>query len=95
MANPRRIYRTRTRATRGRSSVMGAESARKSRERMRQLINKHKGRCAICGEPVTMRDGDPRRATVDHVLPIARGGLDVPANWQLACHECNQAKGAA
>jgi 5-methylcytosine-specific restriction endonuclease McrA len=94
MTSPRRIHRTHKRSDRPRSAVVGAENARKNRERMRQLIAKHKGCCALCGELVTMRDGDPRRATVDHVQPISRGGLDVPANWQLACYACNQAKGA-
>lgn len=95
MANARRTYHTRKRSERPRASVLGTENARKNRERMRQLIAKHKGRCALCGDLVTLRDGDPRRATVDHVQPVSRGGLDVPANWQLACYACNQAKGAA
>lgn len=95
MPSPRRTYHTRKRSERPRSAVIGAENARKNRERMRQLITKYRGLCALCGEAVTFRDGDPRRATVDHVQPVSRGGLDVPANWQLACYACNQAKGAA
>jgi hypothetical protein len=33
--------------------------------------------------------------TWDHVIPIARGGLDLPANLILACVGCNSDKGAS
>lgn len=64
-----------------------------NREKRRQLIAKHKGLCAICGCQVSMREGDPKFATCDHIIPVSKGGPDVPSNWQLACYECNQAKG--
>lgn len=32
-------------------------------------------------------------ATLDHVIPLSRGGRDVPANVVLACRDCNDAKG--
>jgi hypothetical protein len=32
-------------------------------------------------------------ATVDHVIPLAAGGKDIPENWVLACHTCNTGKG--
>ncbi len=32
-------------------------------------------------------------ATVDHVIPLARGGLDNHNNKVLACGNCNQARG--
>lgn len=31
-------------------------------------------------------------ATIDHVLPKARGGTDDPANLQVLCHRCNHTK---
>ena len=41
--------------------------------------------CAICGQrPAT---------TIDHILPVSRGGTDDPANLQPACWPCNQRKG--
>lgn len=95
MPSPRRTYHTRKRSERPRSAVIGAENARKSRERMRQLITKYRGLCALCGEQVDFRLDSPRCATVDHIVPRSRGGLDVPANWQLACYACNQAKGGS
>ena len=52
--------------------------------------------CAICGKPVdkSLKSPHPMSATVDHIIPIARGGhpcdLD---NLQLAHRSCNRAKG--
>lgn len=31
---------------------------------------------------------------LDHIYPWSRGGTDRPSNLTLACHTCNQAKGA-
>ena len=52
--------------------------------------------CGICGKPVdkTLKPPHPMSATVDHIIPIAKGGhpcdLD---NLQLAHRSCNRAKG--
>lgn len=35
---------------------------------------------------------DPLTATMDHVVPISRGGLSKPNNLVASCHECNQKK---
>jgi 5-methylcytosine-specific restriction endonuclease McrA len=32
-------------------------------------------------------------ATRDHVMPKSRGGQNCDANYRLACHPCNKAKG--
>jgi 5-methylcytosine-specific restriction endonuclease McrA len=32
-------------------------------------------------------------ATVDHVVPLARGGTDHPSNLVVACRPCNMKKG--
>jgi len=54
--------------------------------------------CGICGEHVdiTLRRGDDpvRCASVDHIIPLARGGTDDPTNLQLAHLGCNQRKAA-
>lgn len=47
-------------------------------------------RCAYCG--VTFRNGTDARATLDHVVALARGGPDSRANCVAACHRCNQLK---
>lgn len=45
------------------------------------------GRCAYCAREV-------ERLTFDHIVPIARGGHDVPENLAAACVSCNSSKGA-
>jgi 5-methylcytosine-specific restriction endonuclease McrA len=43
------------------------------------------GTCVYCGAPGT---------TVDHVVPLARGGYEVESNLVPACGSCNSSKGA-
>lgn len=51
--------------------------------------------CSICGEPVdlTVLWPDPLSKSIDHVVPIARGGIHDPTNCALAHLGCNIAKG--
>lgn len=55
-------------------------------------------RCQVpgCGRLVdlSLRVPDPDAATVDHVVPLARGGDDTWANVRLAHFLCNVRKGA-
>ncbi len=56
----------------------------------RQLINSKGAICGICGEPIkNMKD-----CTVDHIIPIAKGGQTTIENCQLAHFDCNQQKGS-
>ena len=51
--------------------------------------------CALCGRPVdfSLRYPDPMSKTVDHIIPIARGGHPSDlSNLQLAHLACNLAK---
>lgn len=50
----------------------------------------------ICKDPVA-RDGDRRHpdgATIDHVIPISRGGIDEVSNVVTAHWRCNREKRA-
>lgn len=51
--------------------------------------------CQLCGEDVdpAVKFPDSRAATVDHVVPISRGGDHVASNLALAHFSCNAAKG--
>jgi HNH endonuclease len=54
------------------------------------------GRCRICGEDID-KDGPIdgiSNATLDHVIPAARGGKHEMGNVQLAHARCNGEKGA-
>jgi hypothetical protein len=53
-------------------------------------------RCHLCRRPVLARLvwPHPGCATRDHLIPLADGGTDDPANLGLAHHRCNMARGA-
>ncbi|MBU3950442.1 MAG: HNH endonuclease [Proteobacteria bacterium] len=46
-----------------------------------------KGICHYCG-----REFSPKELTMDHIVPIARGGKSRKGNLATACKECNNAK---
>ena len=47
------------------------------------------GRCHYCGRFV-----GPSKLTMDHLVPLARGGRSIKANLVPACKECNNKKKA-
>lgn len=52
--------------------------------------------CAICGGIVdkTKKSPDPLSPSVDHIIPIAKGGNPIDmSNLQLTHRACNRAKG--
>lgn len=55
-----------------------------------QLINCKGAICGICGLPIE----DMKDCTVDHIVPLAKGGRTTIENCQLAHFDCNQRKGA-
>lgn len=70
--------------------------AGRTKNRLPKLMQKHGGRCVYCGCEVAVRKRQGRRlddATIDHVIPYARGGTDAWTNLVLACRECNESKG--
>ena len=56
-------------------------------KRLRRLFN-GVAVCAYCGEIIA--DGD---VTLDHVVPVSKGGTDKTANMVLCCGSCNLKKG--
>lgn len=77
---------------------------RKSRERglraerfaPREIFDRDGWRCWLCQEAVekTLPSRDPAAATLDHVIPISRGGEHTRANVRLAHRICNMRRGA-
>lgn len=53
-------------------------------------------RCHLCRRRVnpSIANPDPRAPTIDHLVPIAHGGIDELANVALAHRSCNCARGA-
>lgn len=46
--------------------------------------------CAICGRPLEYNE-----MTVDHILPLSRGGENSAENYAAVCEECNKFKGSS
>ena len=73
---------------------LSEEEIRRERRKARDLRNTQwwkrclaKGVCHYCRRP-TPRD----ELTMDHIVPIARGGKSVKSNVVTACKECNNEK---
>lgn len=69
--------------------------AKSSFEKARRIIYSSQSNCAICGRPVDFdkRFPDPWSATIDHIVPISKGGDPASLNnLQLAHLQCNRIK---
>ena len=55
----------------------------------RQLLRKGNCTCSYCGCKLGLDS-----STIDHVIPKAQGGKDIPSNLILSCQRCNQIKGS-
>ena len=74
-----------------------AEAARRRRARLAAvevgkvdfdaISERDGGRCGICGKKVARSD-----ASLDHIVPVSKGGPHVPSNVQLAQLRCNQSR---
>lgn len=64
-------------------------------EKAKKIIFASQSNCAICGRPVNFdkKFPDPWSATLDHIIPIAKGGDPASLeNLQLAHLQCNRIK---
>ncbi len=62
-----------------------------SQQKRQRIYERDDYRCIECG--LDGRD-NPELLTLDHRLPLARGGSDRSRNLQTMCRCCNEAKGA-
>lgn len=62
----------------------------------KELAKEHGTSCGVCGEEVdlTLRYPDLMRGSIDHKVPVARGGTSDRSNLQLVHLRCNFRKGA-
>lgn len=64
------------------------------RRRLRALLRRDGAACAYCARP--FGTGEPYSSmTIDHVVPVSRGGSHALTNLMLACKACNYAKADA
>lgn len=88
----RKAYLGRTGDHRSRADLYGVEYEPIDRL---EIFERDDWTCGICRLPVEqgLAFPDPGSATLDHVVPMSRGGGHVPANVQLAHFYCNTVKG--
>lgn len=77
---------------RRRAAMQGGYVARVYRSK---IFERDEYDCQLCGEPLAMTVKAPHRLapTIDHVIPLAKGGTHEPANVQAAHFYCNSLKG--
>ncbi len=56
----------------------------------REKLLKKRPFCHWCDEPLTIETG-----TLEHIVPLALGGLNNPNNYTLACDSCNKNRGSS
>lgn len=88
-----------------RDQVLAAKGRRRSRKKFAYVADVHRRkvfeadgyRCHICKRKTDLTKAvpHPRAPTIDHVIPLARGGTHEPANCRTACFRCNATKSDA
>ncbi|KKM97492.1 hypothetical protein LCGC14_1167430 [marine sediment metagenome] len=73
----------------------GAKPKAARRWRIKTLIKKYRGKCAFCDINVVFTPNVSNQATVDHIVPLSRGGFEEFLNLQLLCRKCNLGKGSS
>lgn len=71
--------------------------AKRAYEKAKKVIFASQTNCGICGRPVDFdkKFPDPWSATVDHIIPVIKGGAPAALeNMQLAHLQCNRIKGS-
>lgn len=61
-----------------------------TKEEWRDVVEEHRFLCHLCGEPTILKIGSPLRLSLDHIIPLSRGGTNVKENVAPAHSHCNQ-----
>lgn len=67
-------------------SIPAFKRVRLSRAVVEDVFLRDEHRCRACGSE--------RELTIDHIVPVSRGGTNVEENLQTLCRPCNSRKGA-
>lgn len=60
-----------------------------TKKRRREIYQRDGWRCGYCGRGLRSL---PAERTLDHVVPVSRGGGHENANLKMACKRCNDQK---
>lgn len=58
------------------------------------LFNQQSGLCVYCTRKMTLRLNKGHTATIDHIIPRSKGGVNHEDNYAAACSSCNTDKGS-
>lgn len=61
---------------------------RRNTKPIKERLFRKSQKCHWCHAPITLET-----ATLEHIIPLHRGGLDNKNNMTLACKKCNQGRG--
>lgn len=61
----------------------------KNTRKIRQALIKKSNKCHWCKEPLTIDT-----STIEHIIPLVRGGLENANNRALSCAKCNSERGS-
>lgn len=53
-----------------------------------EIIQRDGQACYLCGKEISIH-----AITLDHIVPLSRGGTHTPLNVRVACQPCNSRKG--
>ncbi|WP_166535111.1 HNH endonuclease [Blastococcus xanthinilyticus] len=94
VAHPDRVRATRQRnGAMRRASIQADEAERIDPD---EIYARDRYLCQLCGAPLDMDASHPapRSPSIDHIIPLSRGGAHTHANVQAAHLRCNLQKGA-
>lgn len=66
------------------------ESRKRWKLLYREQIKTHSCYCYLCGKPIEQE----KELSLDHCVPLSRGGRNDPTNWMPSHKTCNSEKGA-
>ena len=78
--------------SKNRAQKFGADETKK-------VWKRSKGRCSYCGIQLVLGKPDnlvtEKSFTIDHILPVSKGGTNNVSNIRAACSKCNNIRGNA
>lgn len=66
--------------------TMRMQFNKNSKKIFQRIVNRDGNACKICGTT--------NKLTVDHIIPLSKGGSNDDDNFQILCFSCNRKKGA-
>ena len=76
----------------GHSHNIGSKQRRRHRK---ALWEQQKGICHYCNNKMREKGKSNLSASLDHIIPASKGGVNARSNLVLCCMKCNLTKGNA